>query len=154
MHGLDKVAHVSHVAGPASVCGIGRPAFPAVDSYFAPGPASLGWAEGSSPSALDCLLSPPSSVYGYLAPGSASLFRLGTRQQGRTTITTGLLPSWQQVSFLRDRPQACHWHGVQITANHTNGTLAACTGQPRALLAFGPCLGNTFCEACQYRQCK
>ena len=38
MHGLDKVAHVSHVAGPASVRGSGQPAFPAVDGSLAPGP--------------------------------------------------------------------------------------------------------------------
>ena len=43
MHGLDKVANVLHVAGPASVHSFGRPAFPAVDGrYLAPGPASLG----------------------------------------------------------------------------------------------------------------
>ena len=57
MHGLDKVAHVSHVPGSASVRGIGRPAFPAVDRYLAPGPASVGWAPGSAPSALDGRLS-------------------------------------------------------------------------------------------------
>ena len=64
MHGLDKVAHVSHVPGGfASVRSIGRPAFPAVDGYLAPGPASVGWAQGSAPSssALDGWLSPQSS---------------------------------------------------------------------------------------------
>ena len=58
MHGLDKVARVSHVAGPASFRCIGRPAFPAVDGYLAPGPASLGWAPGSTPSTWDCRLPP------------------------------------------------------------------------------------------------
>ena len=62
MHGLDKVAHVSHVPGSASVRGIGRPAFPAVDRYLAPGPASVGWAPGSAPSALDGRLSPQSTA--------------------------------------------------------------------------------------------
>ena len=37
MHGLDKVAHVSHVPGSTSVRGIGRP-------------ASAGWEPGSAPS--------------------------------------------------------------------------------------------------------
>ena len=37
--------------------GIGRPAFPAVDGYLAPGPASFGWASGSTPSASDGRLS-------------------------------------------------------------------------------------------------
>ena len=62
MHGLDKVAHVSHVAGPASFRCIGRPAFPAVDGYLAPGPASLGsgWAPGSTPSTWDGRLPPQS----------------------------------------------------------------------------------------------
>ena len=51
MHELDKIAHVSHVPGSASVRCIGRPAFLAVDSYLAPAPASLGWVPGSAPSA-------------------------------------------------------------------------------------------------------
>ena len=57
MHGLDKVAHVSHVPDSASVRGLGLSAFPAVDRYPAPGPASVGWAPGSAPSALDGRLS-------------------------------------------------------------------------------------------------
>ena len=57
MHGLDKVAHVLHLSGFASVRCIGRPAFPTVDGYLAPGPASVGWVPGSAPSALDGLLS-------------------------------------------------------------------------------------------------
>ena len=38
LYGLDKVAHVSHFPGPASVRGIGQPAFPAVDGYLALAP--------------------------------------------------------------------------------------------------------------------
>ena len=62
MHGLDKVAHVSHVPDSASVRGLGLSAFPAVDRYPAPGPASVGWAPGSAPSALDGRLSPQSTA--------------------------------------------------------------------------------------------
>ena len=57
MHGLDKIAHVLHVPGSTSVRGIGRPAFPAVDGYLDPRPASVAWAPGSAPSALDGRLS-------------------------------------------------------------------------------------------------
>ena len=73
MHGLDdKVAHVSHVRVrslarvSAYVRCIGRPAFPAVDDYLAPGPASVGWAPGSAPSALD-----PSSLLSCSAHSAA-----------------------------------------------------------------------------------
>ena len=52
--------------GSASVRGFRRPAFPAVDRYPAPGPASAGWAPGSVPSALDGRLS-SQTVDGYLA---------------------------------------------------------------------------------------
>ena len=47
---------------------IGRPAFLAVDGSLAPGPASLGWASGSTPSALDGRLSPQSTALLPLAP--------------------------------------------------------------------------------------
>ena len=68
MHGLDKVAHVSHVPGFASVGGFGRQAFPAVDRYPAPAPAaSVGWAPGSAPATLDGQLSPQSTA---ISPGS------------------------------------------------------------------------------------
>ena len=67
MHGLDKVAHVSHVPDSASVRGLGLSAFPAVDRYPAPGPASVGWAPGSAPSALDGRLSPQLTT---ISPGS------------------------------------------------------------------------------------
>ena len=81
MHGLDKVAHVSHVAGPASFRCIGRPAFPAVDGYLAPGPASLGWAPGSTPSTLDGRLSPQSTALSPLAspPTWLGAFDFGRR---------------------------------------------------------------------------
>ena len=82
MHGLDKVAHVSHVAGPASVRGIGRPAFPAVDGYLAPGPASLGWAPGSTPSTLDGRLSPQWTTISPGSPGGGRRWEATLRRRG------------------------------------------------------------------------
>ena len=46
---------------------VGYDAFPVVDGYLAPGPASVGWAPGSAPSALDGRLSPQLTT---ISPGS------------------------------------------------------------------------------------